>query len=927
MSPELLDDVRWHALTGEDVLERLETTTDGLASDEVPKRQKRFGRNLLPAPEPPGVLEILLHQFKSPLIYILLVAGAVALLVGEGVDAAFIMAVLVLNAGIGTWQEWKAEKSAAGLQKLLVVQARVLRDGREETLSAEELVPGDVVSLESGNRVPADLRILQARNLRADESLLTGESLATEKSSSPVDEGTGVSDQASMAFAGSTVSTGRSLGVVVATGLRTEIGRISESVTGAASGKPPLLIRMERFAHQVAYFVVGASIVLGLIAAWQGMPWIQVFFLAVALAVSAIPEGLPVALTVALSVATSRMAKRKVIVRKLTAVESLGSCQIIASDKTGTLTVNQQTVTLVQESGGERFTVSGGGYRGEGVVERGDGGSPGEEARAVLEELGRASILCNEGSLNRLDRPRENGSGERGGWVHAGDAMDVALLAFGYKLELDPEQVRNEHPVLGEIPFESERRYAATFYRGNGNVAVAVKGAAERVFPLCQEMRTIGGTEPVDQERLEADAVRLAEEGYRVLAVASGTLENGLVSKDPSEEDLPPLTLLGLVGFIDPLRPEARDAVAACRKAGLEVMMITGDHPATAAAISRDLGIADEDSDIITGDELEGWGETDDPSYIEAVRSHHVFARVSPLQKLHIVEGLVNGGVFVAVTGDGVNDAPALRRAHIGVAMGSGTDVAKDTAEMIVADDSFASIVAGVEEGRHAFANVRKVIYLLISTGAAEVLLFLLALLTRMPLPLFAVQILWLNLVTNGIQDVALAFEGGEPGAMKRPPRKPAEGIFNRLMVEQTILSGLVMGILAFGSWYWMLGNGWEEETARNSVLMLMVLLQNVHVFNCRSEYESAFRVPLRRNVVLVLGVLAAHGIHILALHLPLMQVVLRTEPIFLAQWGVLFLLALPLIVVMEIYKWVRARPMDRAVASGRASRDSGGGS
>jgi len=927
MNPELLDDVRWHALTGEDVLERLDTTVDGLASDEVRKRQDRFGRNLLPAPEPPGVLEILLHQFKSPLIYILLVAGAVALLVGEGVDAAFIMAVLLLNAGIGTWQEWKAEQSAAGLQKLLVVQARVRRDGREQTLSAEELVPGDVVYLESGSRVPADLRLLQARNLKVDESLLTGESLATEKAVLPMEERTGVSDQASMAFAGSSVTSGRGLGVVAATGLRTEVGRIARSVTESASGKPPLLVRMERFAHQIAYFVVGASIVLALVAAWQGMPWVQVFFLAVALAVSAIPEGLPVALTVALSVATSRMAKRKVIVRKLTAVESLGSCQVIASDKTGTLTVNQQTVTLVQEPGGERYSVQGGGYVGEGIVEREGGGVLEDEAKALLEELGRASILCNEGALSRLDGPREDGSGGRGEWVHTGDAMDVALLALGYKLELDPEQVREEHPALGEIAFESERRYAATFHGGNGRVGVAVKGAAERVLPLCKDMRTLGGMVPVDVERMNHLAVKLAEGGYRVLAVASGNLENGLVRKDPSEDDLPPLTLLGLVGFIDPLRPEAKDAVAACRKAGLGVIMITGDHPATAAAISRDLGIADEESDIITGDELEGWGETDDPSYIEAVRSHHVFARVSPLQKLHIVEGLVNGGVFVAVTGDGVNDAPALRRAHIGVAMGSGTDVAKDTAEMIVADDSFASIVAGVEEGRHAYANVRKVIYLLISTGAAEVLLFLLALLAQMPLPLFAVQILWLNLVTNGIQDVALAFEGGEPGAMRRPPRKPTEGIFNRLMVEQTIVSGLVMGILAFGSWHWLLANGWEEEGARNIVLMLMVLLQNVHVFNCRSEYESAFRVPLRRNVVLVGGVLAAHGIHILALHLPLLQVVLRTEPISLAQWGVLLLLALPLLVVMELYKWVRARPMDRKVISGGPSKDQGANS
>jgi len=924
MSPELLHDVNWHALSGEDALERLDTTGDGLSSDEVQKRRERFGRNFLPGKEPPGVLEIVLHQFKSPLIYILLLAGAVALLVGEGMDAAFIMVVLILNAGIGTWQEWKAEQSAAGLQQLLVIQARVRRDGREETLPAEELVPGDVVYLESGSRVPADLRLLQVRNLAVDESLLTGESLATEKSAPPVQEETVVADRSSMAFGGSTVTSGRGLGVVVATGLGTEVGRISESVMESLSGKPPLLIRMERFAHQIAYVVIGASVFLAVMAAWQGMPLVQVFFLAVALAVSAIPEGLPVALTVALSVATSRMAERKVIVRKLTAVESLGSCQVIASDKTGTLTVNQQTVTLIQDPGGERFRVSGEGYRGEGDVVREDGGEPGEEAMASLHELARASILCNEGSLSRVGGLREGGASNRGEWIHSGDAMDVALLAFGHKVGLDPDEVRKAHPTVGEIPFESERRYAATFYRENGKVGVAVKGAAERVLPLCREMRVPDGSKPVDVKSIDRAALKLAENGFRVLAVASGQSERGLPRHNPSEEDLPSLTLLGLVGFIDPLRPEARDAVAACRRAGLDVIMITGDHPATAVAIARDLGIADEATDVITGDELESWGDTSSSSYMEAVASHHVFARVSPLQKLHIVEGLVNRGTFVAVTGDGVNDAPALRRAHIGVAMGSGTDVAKDTAEMIVVDDSFASIVAGVEEGRHAYANVRKVIYLLISTGAAEVLLFLLALLTRLPLPLFAVQILWLNLVTNGIQDVALAFEGGEPGAMKRPPRKPVEGIFNRLMVEQTLVSGLVMGIIGFGSWHWMLANGWEEDVARNIVLMLMVLLQNVHVFNCRSEYESAFRVPLRRNVVLVGGVLAAHGIHILAMHLPLLQTILRTEPVTLAQWGVLFLLALPLLFVMELYKLLRARGLEEEVVSFRSAQAGG---
>lgn len=896
MGFDLPGGISWHALSAEDVLERLKATEKGLDPDEARRRKERFGPNLLPSKEPPGLLAVLLHQFKSPLIYILLVAGAVSLLLGETTDAAFIAAVLLLNAGIGTWQEWRAERSAAGLQKLLVVQARVRRDGKEETLSAEELVPGEVVLLESGNRVPADLRLIEARSLAVDESLLTGESLAAEKSPSAVDEGSAVSDRASMAFAGSTVTFGRGIGVAVATGLATEVGRISESVTGSASEKPPLLIRMERFAHQISYVVVGASVLLALIALRQGMPWVDVFFLAVALAVSAIPEGLPVALTVALSVATSRMARRKVVVRKLTAVESLGSCQIIASDKTGTLTVNQQTVTLVQDPEGKRFAVSGEGYRGEGGVEKGGGGPPDEKEAAWLEELARASILCNEGTLSR----------ENGDWKHSGDAMDVALLALGHKLGLDPDAVRKEHPAVSAIPFESERRYAATFYKDNGRAGVAVKGAAEKVLPLCREMRAAGGGEAVDSGRVEKDALKMAEEGFRVLAVASGSADGGPSGESAEEKDLPPLTLLGLVGFIDPLRPEAKDAVADCRRAGLEVIMITGDHPATAAAIARDLGIADEDSDVITGDDLEKWGATDSSSYIEQVSSHHVFARVSPLQKLHIVEGLVNGGAFVAVTGDGVNDAPALRRAHIGVAMGSGTDVAKDTAEMIVTDDSFASIVAGVEEGRHAYANVRKVIYLLISTGAAEVLLFLLAVLTGMPLPLFAVQILWLNLVTNGIQDVALAFEGGEPGAMRRPPRKPTEGVFNRLMVEQTLLSGLVMGIISYGSWAWMMAQGWPEGTARNTILMLMVLLQNIHVFNCRSEYESAFRVPLSRNRALVVGVLAAHGLHILALHLPFMQAALRTEPISLARWGTLLLLSLPLLAVMEIFKRLR---------------------
>ena len=490
--------------------------------------------------------------------------------------------------------------------------------------------------------------------------------------------------------------------------------------------------------------------------------------------------------------------------------------------------------------------------------------------------------------------------------------MDVALLALGCKLGLTPRSVRDEVELLGQIPFESERRYAARAFRpreaAGAPAAVAVKGAAETVLPLCRDMAGADGPVALDAARMEQAALELAATGHRVLVVAEGVLEDEQHARRLDQDKLPPLTLLGLVGFIDPLRPEAKDAVAACRRAGVEVIMITGDHPATALAIAAELGIAQDRDDVITGDELAAAGPAGGPEFHAAAAGHHVFARVSPLQKLDIVAALVEAGHFVAVTGDGVNDAPALRRANIGVAMGSGTDVAKDTAEMIVTDDNFASIVAGVEEGRYAYDNVRKVTYLLIATGAAEVLLFTLSLLSGLPLPLFAVQILWLNLVTNGIQDVALAFEGGEPGAMRRPPRRPGEGIFNRLMVQQTVTAGLAMGLIAFGVWSWLMAGGRAEEPARNLLLLLMVLMQNVHVFNCRSEHVSAFRVPLRRNVVLVVGVAAAQGLHILAMQLPVMQDLLRIGAVSWREWGALLLLALPVLLAMEAFKALRQR-------------------
>lgn len=906
-TPLDIDGAEWHALSEEEVLRRLATSLDGLSSEEAELRQQRFGRNILPVHPPPTLLEIILHQFKSPLIYVLLAAGVVSILLEDVKDAVFIFAVVLLNASLGAFQEWRAEKSAAALQSLLRVYVRVRRNGAERLMDAEELTPGDIVLLESGNRAPADIRLLHTHNMTVDESLLTGESLAVPKRAGALERDLPLSERVNLVYAGSTVITGRGVGVVFATGVRTTVGEIAAAATTADTAKPPLVIRMERFARDVSFAVLGASALLALIAVSRGIPYNEVFFLAVALAVSAIPEGLPVALTVALSIATHRMAKRNVIVRKLTAVEGLGSCTYIASDKTGTLTVNKQTVRKLIFPEGLTLQVTGEGYNGQGEVLMENGAPLDEFTEARVEALVRIGILCNEGHLVY----------DRGTWEYHGDAVDIALLALAYKIGVDPTKAREAAQIVAEVPFESDRRYAATAYRWNGAGRIAVKGALEVMLPYCTHMHTARGVETIVAAPIEQAAMAMAANGYRVIALAETA--PGVGDEDVALDDnmLPPLTLVGLVGLIDPLRPEAKPAVQKCMEAGIRVAMITGDHPATALAIARELGIASNAEEIVTGKMLAEVGPADTPAFIETVQRARVFARVTPMQKLAIVEALIRLGHFVAVTGDGVNDAPALRAANIGVAMGSGSDVAKDVASIIVTDDNFASIEAGVEEGRFAYDNVRKVTYLLISTGFAEVVLFTLAVFSGLPLPLFAVQLLWLNLVTNGIQDVALAFEAGEPGAMRRPPRKPTEGIFNPLMVQQTLVSGLTIGLIAFGAWFWLLRAGYDEFTARNLLLLLMVLFENVHVFNCRSEYTSAFRVPLRNNRILTIGVVVAFCIHLLSMHIPFMQELLRIAPVNLQEFGLMLALALSVLAAMEIFKWVRSRsPRDAFAAS-----------
>lgn len=886
----------WHAFEPGEVYEELKTSEKGLNTEEVKSRLQFYGENKLPEAKKTTLLQIIFHQVMNPLIFILMAAAFASVAIGEGKDAIFILLVILINSTLGTYQEYNAEKSAAGLQNLLRIRARVRRDEKDVEIPSEEVVPGDIVLLESGMKVPADIRLMEAMSIEIDESFLTGESVAAMKHVGTIREEHGVAERSNMAFGGSTVMKGRGWGVVVCTGADTQVGKISQDVLGSASAKPPLVQRMEKFIKQISVFIIILSIVLAVILRFQGMDFTAIFFFVVALAVSAIPEGLPVALTVALSIATRRMAKRNVIVRKLTSVESLGSCTMIASDKTGTLTVNEQTAKIIVLPDGSRYKISGEGYNGNGKVFQGN--DPEKlvtaSSQAELQKICTVAVFANEGRLAEENRE----------WIFHGDAMDVALLGMVYKFGGVPEEFLAGSNIYGKIPYESERKFSASFFKKDGTVFIGAKGAVETILSFCDTMSLNRLTATINNEIILNNAELLAKNGYRVLAFAGRECPDFERKESYESDDIPLLTFYGLVGFIDPLRPEAKHAVDQCKQAGIKVIMITGDHPETAGTIARELGIANEKSIVVTGQMLAKAGAHDSPAYEKLVTSSSVFARISPAQKLEIVDALIREGEFVAVTGDGVNDAPALKRANIGVAMGSGTDVAKEVGSMIVMDDNFSSIVAGVEEGRYAYDNVRKVIYLLISTGAAEIVLFLVSIFAGLPLPLLAVQLLWLNLVTNGIQDVALAFEGGEPGTMKRKPRKPSEKIFNPLMIRQTITSSITMGIIVFVLWYWLNEYTHMDEThARDLILLLMVFMQNFHVFNCRSERTSAFKIPIKRNIILVFGVIAAQGIHIMSMHIPFMQKILRIEPVTFHEWLYILGLAVPMIIVMEIFK------------------------
>lgn len=886
--PEMSDShsaIAWHALDAESALLRLNSRSSGLSDDEASARQRTFGRNELPHRPPPHVWTIIVRQLANPIVFILIAAAIVSFATGHATDAFFIGVVVVINTAIGGFQEYRADRSARALQQLLTIRAVAIRNHESLELDAHDLVPGDVVHLESGNRVPADLRLFSSHALSIDESLLTGESLAVTKDAVAIfAPNAPLADQTNMGFAGSIVTRGRGRGIVVATGSSTQVGRLAIDVLDTPGGKAPLVLRLERFTRRIGAMALIASALVGLVGVvLHGFGLAEMFAFAVALAVCAIPEGMPVAITIALAIAARRMAARGVIVRRLHAVEGLGSCSMIASDKTGTLTCNQLTVREIRLAGGLELAVTGEGFTPTGnILRNGQSCNPGEipDAREFLH----VCVLCNEGSLRRSD----------GQWAWHGDPTDIALLAAAQKGGVNVESLREAYPVTDEIHFEPERRFAATFHPEGDELLVAVKGSPERVLAMCTDV-------PADSM---AETEQMARRGLRVLAVASGmSTKNDQGRQIHSEPEN--LRFLGFVGMIDPLRSGAKEAVASCQSAGIRVCMVTGDHPVTALAIAQELGLADRPEQVVTGAMLESVSQAELDRMVQASL---VFARVAPHQKLQIVHAAQRLGHLVAVTGDGVNDAPALRAANIGVAMGkSGTDVARESADLVISDDHFATIVVGVEEGRVAYDNIRKVVLLLISTGAAEVLLVALAVSVGTPIPLLPAQLLWLNLVTNGIQGVALAFEPGEDGVMLRPPRASRESVFNRLMIMNTITTALVMGSLGFAAFLWMLRSGWSDVAARNGLLLLMVLFEFVHIGNCRSETKSAFyRSPLR-SPFLFFGAVAALGLHFLMMHLSVGATLLGIHPVSLPVWVVFSAIALIPMLVFEVQKKWRA--------------------
>ncbi len=811
----------WHALSAKEALAALGSRREGLTADDSASRLARAGRNTLTAAPPRSALARLVAQLANVLILVLIAASVIAALVGDLKDAAVIFLVVVANTVIGFIQEGRAERALAAISGMLAPTATVLRDGRRRTIPAEEVVPGDILVLEPGDRVPADVRLIEARALSIEEAALTGESVPAAKQVEPVAEGAPLGDRSSLAFTGTIVSAGAGLGVVIATGDQTEVGRIGRAMRETASPTTPLVRRMGVFARQLTLVMLGVGTLAFAWGVWVvGIPVAEMAFAAVALFVAAIPEGLPTILTVTLAIGVQGMAARRAIVRRLPAVEGLGSVDVICTDKTGTLTANVMTVRAIVTPGGN-FTVSGEGYAPRGAVEDEAGRDVTFSPPDSVARLARAAALCNDAAIEE----------QAGAWTVAGDPMEGALLAFAAKA--GAKDATAAWPRRDVIPFDPAHRFMATLHHdAEGKALLVLKGAPEAVLARCAE---------APEEAVRDAVAALAAEGMRVMAFAERAMP-GRTAALEAEDAQGGLVFLGLCGLIDPPRQEAAVAVAECRAAGIAVKMITGDHPATAAAIARAVGIA-EAPRAIEGAAFEALAAEERPA---AAAAHDVFARVSPIGKLELVEALQAKGHTVAMTGDGVNDAVALKRADIGVAMGrGGTEAARQAAAIVLTDDNFATIAAAVREGRHIYDNLRKAILFLLPVNGGECLAVLAAILAGVAMPITPLQILWVNMVSSAILAMSLAFEPEEPDLMRRPPRSRDEALIDRFLLWRVVLVSLLFLAGINVMFHGMLAAGASLETARTAAVCALVAMETWYLFSVR--FLRAPSLTLRR--------------------------------------------------------------------------------
>lgn len=876
----------WYKKNENEIYEELKCTKEGLSSKEVKHRIEKYGRNEIPKKKPDSFFKIMFKQLMDPIELLLVAAMGFSFLINEIVDGIAILLIILIDLLMGTFQEWKANKNAEALSKLVEVKAKVLRDGKEVEIDSVDLVVGDIVLLESGTKISADLRLLESSNLTIDESILTGESLSVAKNTDVIEENAVLAERINMAYAGTSVLTGRAVAMVVETGINTEIGKIAGKVANTKETKSPLTIRMEKFSKQISMLVVVVAIIIAVLLYVKGTPGSEIFLSVIALSVSAMPEGLPLALTMALTIASNRMSKNNVIVKKLNSVESLGSCTVIASDKTGTLTVNEQTAKRIVLPNGDTFNISGTGYNDNGEVVPVDNAKL-EDAR-FISELG---AINNEAKIVKKKK----------GFERFGDSMDIAFLALGMKANANLEK----YNIIDIIPYESENKYSAVYYKQNDKVYCTTKGSLEKVLSFCTDMKIGDKYEKLDKDLIQKQNDELARNGYRVIALSEG--EAPYYDEDKKDE-IKKQHFIGLVAFIDPIREEAKQSITECKTAGIKVVMITGDHPLTAFSIAKELGIVESMDEVATSLEVDEYLAKGEKAFDKYIKTKKVFTRVTPINKLEIVESYKRQGEFVAVTGDGVNDAPAIKAANIGIAMGSGTDVAKETASMIVLDDNFKSIVLGIKEGRNAYSNIRKVSYMLLSCGVAEVLFFCLSIIFDLPMPLVAIQLLWLNIVTDGLQDFALSFEKAEKGIMQETPRSTKESIFNKDLFSEVLTAGLSIGAIVFVVWVYLLNNGMSAESARGYIMVLMVFMQNMHVLNCRSEKNSVFKVPLRTNPLIIFSIVSAILLQIIVSEVPMLSKLLQTNSVPVPHMIVLFLISTIIIIIMEAYKIIEKK-------------------